>query len=126
MKIVLDTNFIVHAVKHKIDLMEEIAKITQFNAEVCLIDKSIEELEKLIKKGNLQDRSAAKLGLAIIKRKGLKTINTTENKDVDALLLQLDPKDSIIATHDKALEKELKEKGFRIIKIRQGKYLKVE
>ncbi len=122
-QIVLDTNFIVHALKENIDFIAEIAKIADFQHEICVLKGTIKELEKLIKEGKLQDRSAAKLGLDIIKRKGLKTIKTEGNKDVDALLLELEPENAIIATHDRALEEKLKEKGFSIIKVRQKKYL---
>ena len=46
-KIILDTNFIVTALKFKIDLFSELRKALDFQYEIFILDKTIDELKKL-------------------------------------------------------------------------------
>ena len=52
--IVLDTNFLITALKFRIDIFDDIEKICDFDYEIAVLDKSLDELngkpnEKLIK-----------------------------------------------------------------------------
>jgi len=109
--IVLDTSFLVDAVKFKVDLFSEFERICDFHYEIAIIDKTLDELkgkpgEKLIKE--------------IIKKKEVHIMQTDHGKYVDDILLGLKQKDLIIATQDKNLKRRLK---VPIITIRQKKYL---
>jgi rRNA-processing protein FCF1 len=108
--IVLDTNIILDALKFKIDLLEELKRICNFQYEIKILDKTLKELE---------NKPNSKLAFKWLKEKNIKLINT-EFGYVDDLLIQLS-KEYIIATNDKDLKRKLK--NHPIITIRQKKYL---
>lgn len=124
MKIVLDTNFLISMANYHIPV-EDVLTCLEEKAEPVILGASVKELEKLIKAGNFSERKSAKLALSIAKSKGIRVISP-ENGYVDDLILELDPKKHVIATQDIILKRKLKEKGFRLIVIRQKKYAKVE
>jgi len=122
--ILLDTNFIIYALSFKIDLKQELDRITDFNYQISMLRASIDELERLINESKLFEKRLIKLALKYI---GQKDLNIIDKKGhVDDLLVEMDPKTTIIATQDKALKKRLKEKGFKIITIRQKKHMRIE
>ena len=109
--IILDTNFIAYCVKYKIDFKTELKEILNFNFQLKIIDKTIQELSKL-KQG--------KLAIQIIK--DIKQIKST--KDVDSTILE--QKDVIVATLDKELKRKLKKKNIPLITLRNKKYITTE
>lgn len=124
MKLVLDTNFLISMVNFHISLKEALDCI-EFGAEPVILGASMTELEKLINKGNSSERKSAKLALSVAKANKIKVI-APETGYVDDLLLGLNPKEYIIATQDNELKRRLKQKGFKLVVIRQKKYTKVE
>ncbi len=119
-KIILDTNFLMLPFQFKVDLFKEIDRIIDEKYEIFIVDKTKEELEKLIKGGKEKERKAAKLALQLIKKFNIKIINTQGN-NVDDIIIQLKDKDTIVATMDIELRKRL---GGDVIVLRQKKYLK--
>lgn len=124
--IVLDTNFIVTAYKFKIDIFEELKAKLDFKYQLYIVDKSLDELEKLINKASLTDRIGARIAVQLLKRKNINILKTAKDRSVDELLLALDPRMFIIATQDIALKRKLKENKFKIITIRQKKQIALE
>ncbi|RLE40800.1 DNA-binding protein [Candidatus Woesearchaeota archaeon] len=123
-KIILDTNFLMIPATLGVDIFREINRICQFNYEICILDKSIEELSKIIEKAKGKEKRAAKTALALIKKKNIKIIKTHEKKlDVDSILLKKAKKDAIIATQDIELKEGLKKIKAKHITLRQKKYL---
>jgi len=110
--IILDTNFITSALKNKIDIFKELQRIIEQNYEVKIIDKTINELEKL------------KDNLAIQLIKKIKKIKSTE--DVDTEIVKNSDKNTIVATLDRELKQKLKNKGVKTITIRQKTHFKLE
>jgi rRNA-processing protein FCF1 len=108
MKTILDTDFLVNVIKNKVNI-EEIKN-------PCIIDKTIDELEKV---NNLNAKTALKL----IELKKFKIIKTKKDKIVDDLILEEATKEDTVATQDKKLKKRLKEKQIKTITVRQKKYL---
>lgn len=111
--IVLDTNFLIYCTKFRIDFFSEIERICTFQYKLAVLDKTIEELEKVKPKE-----------LKLIK-KYLEKIEVIKSKEdyVDTELASLSKEDYIIATQDLNLKKRLKG---RIIIIRQEKYLELK
>ena len=111
-KIVLDTNFLIYCAKFKIDFFSELERICNFPYKIAVLDKTLEELEKVKPKE-----------LKLIK-KYLEKINIIKSKEnyVDKELINLKD-DCIIATQDLKLKKQLKGP---VIIIRQRKYLELK
>lgn len=109
-KIILDTNALIYFCKFKIDFMEELKRICDFTFEVCVLNKTIDELIKLNEM----------FALELIKRKNLKILNIAEGKNVDDMLISMSKLSYIVVTQDKELKEKL-QKPF--ITIRQKKYL---
>lgn len=110
-KIILDTDFLLIGLKNRVDIFGELKRICDFNYEVFVLDKTIDELK---------GKKMEKLALDFIEAK-LKIYNTPRNKKVDDLLLDMD--NIIVCTQDKELKEKLKKRKTRIITIRQKKYL---
>ncbi len=110
-KIILDTNFLIYCVKFKIDFFTEIERTCSFSYKLAVLDKTLDELEKVKPK---------ELNLVKALIKDLEIINTKETK-VDIALINLS-KENIIATQDKELKKQLKGP---VLVIRQEKYLQL-
>ena len=119
-KIILDTNMLLVPFQFKVDIFKEIDRIIDEKYEIFVVDKTLEELEKLIKGNKEKDKKAAKLAKQLIKKNKVKIINT-QGKNVDEIIIKIKDKDTIVATQDKELRKKLKGD---VIVLRQKKYLK--
>jgi rRNA-processing protein FCF1 len=123
-KVILDTNFLLIPGQFMVDIFTELEKIMQEPFVLCVIDKSLKELNQVVVTGKQKDRFAAKLALALIIQKNLKTLHSfVTKKSVDDIIVSKADKDTYVATQDKALRERLKEKGVKIIGLRQQKYL---
>lgn len=111
--IILDTNFLVYCAKYKIDLFSEMTRICNFQYKLVVLNKTIEELEKIKPKElNLIKKFIEKFSI----------LKSKENY-VDKELIRLSKEDFIIATQDSELKKQLKHP---IIIIRQKKYFMIK
>lgn len=124
--IILDTNFLLIPAQFGIDIFSEIEKICHLKYELCIVDKTVDELDKIINTQKGKSKRAAKLALSLLKAKNLKRIVTTDSeKDVDNLILDIisAKKGYIVATLDKELRDKIKEKQVPVICLRSKKYL---
>ena len=123
-RVILDTNFLLIPGQFKIDIFTQIEKLMSYQFTLWLVDKSINELNKLVVAGKEKDRFAAKLALVLIRQKNLKTLHSFgSKKSVDDIIVKKADSNTFVATQDKALRNRLKEKGAKIIGMRQKKYL---
>jgi rRNA-processing protein FCF1 len=111
--IIPDTNTWMAIGQFKVDIFSEVERICDFKYEIVVLDRIIEELEK-IKKG----KENSKLALAIIRQKGIKVIKT-EGGHVDDILVKLAEKGMIVITQDKELKERIKDVGGKVMTIRQ-------
>jgi rRNA-processing protein FCF1 len=126
-KILLDTNFLMIPASLKVDIFSEIRRIADFSYEICVLDKTIEELKAIIERHKGRHGEAAKLALQLISKKNVKIIKTESIKNVDEIILETaNSKLFIVATQDSALKRKLKENHIPILVLRQKKYLKIE
>lgn len=111
--IILDTNFLIYCTKFRIDLFSEIGRICNSQHKLAVLDKILEELEKVKPKE-----------LKLIKKfiEKLEIIKSKESK-VDKELIRLSAEGYIIATQDLELKKQLA--GSMII-IRNKRYLELK
>ncbi len=126
-KVIIDTNFLLMPGQFNVDIFSEIDRVMDKSYEICIIDSTMEELNKLIVLGKKKDREAAKLGYVLVeslkKQKSLKTIAGSSNKNVDDIIVAKANKNVYVATNDKELKQRVKEKEGKIITLRQKKYL---
>ena len=123
-KILLDTNFIMIPAQFKVDIYSEIERICDFKYELYVLDKTLSELENIIKTQKGRQKAAARLAKAILEAKKPKTLKTTSKDYVDNIILGL--KGFIVATLDRELRSRLKKNGVATIVLRQKKYLMLD
>jgi rRNA-processing protein FCF1 len=125
-KIILDTDFLIHCAKFKIDYTAELARILDFRFEPVIIDKTFDELDGVFERSRGKEKEAAKLAKTILLHKKIEQVKTAKNRIVDVLILNMVNKDDyIVATMDAELKRELKKKGVPVVVIRQKKYLQM-
>ncbi len=123
-KIILDTNFLMIPFQFKVDIFSEISRLCHFNYKLCVYKSSVNELNEIIKTQSQKHRKAAEFALKLIKLKKIEIIDSDE-KYVDSLILENVDEDTIVATQDGKLKKELFEKNVPVIILRQKKYLQL-
>ena len=127
-RVIVDTNFLFIPGELGLDIFSEINRIVNEPHEICVVDKTFEELEGIIAKSSSKESFNAKLGFIMAKQKSLKTLSSSKGLYADKAILEAarnDPARTIVATQDAGLRKELKRLSVRIITLRQKKYLEL-
>ena len=122
--IIIDTNFLMIPLQFRVDIFSEFNRICNFNYKLFIFEQSISELKNIIEKQTGKSKKAAQFTLKLIKLKNIDIIKSSQ-EDVDSLILNNLDKDTIIATQDILLKKELLKKGASVIILRQKKYLQL-
>jgi|SRR3989344_5044004 len=112
--LILDTDFLLHSVRNKVDIFSELKRICNFPYKLCIFDMTLNEL-----KGKKDE----KIALSFIKNR-VNIIKTKQDKKVDDLIL--DQKNIAVCTNDKLLKEKLKKGSIPVITLRQKKYLVIE
>lgn len=120
-KIILDTNFLLIPAKFKVDIFSELERICAFGCRLFIIDKTLDELDRIVKEQKGKDKAAAKLALLLLKDKKVNVIATKGEGTVDEHILKLEG--YAVATQDVILKRKLKKKHIQIITLRQKRYL---
>jgi len=122
-QVILDTDFLIHCASHMIDYAEELKRILDFGFQIRIIDKTMDELNNIIKTQSGKAKSDAKLAKAILENKQIQFIKTKKDRIVDDLILDIADKNTIVATTDAELKRRLKGKGVSVVVIRQKSHL---
>ena len=109
LQIILDTNFLLIPAQFSVDIFSEIDRIVEQKYELCVLDKSLEELDRVAKGAESgRDKRAAMLGIAFVVAKKLKLLKAGE-KYVDEAILEIAERGKhIVATQDMELKRKLK------------------
>jgi len=113
MQIILDTNFIVTAIKQKAQLFEQLEELFP-GYKILIPIQVIEELEKIIKDKETKrvEKETADLALQIIKKKSVQNLDlTTKNVDAGIIKYTQEKNNLIIATLDRELIRRIKRKN---------------
>ena len=126
-KVIIETNFLMIPFQLKVDIFSEIERIVNHAYETCVIDKTIDELKKILENERGKTKQAAKFALSLIEKKKLKIIKTLDDKkDADDEIISIAKKeDCIVATQDKLLKERLKLLKRKVIILRQKRYLEI-
>ena len=82
-KVLLDTNFLLIPANFRVDIFSEIDRICDFKYQIVVLDKTIDELNKIIEKQKGKHKQAAGLGLKLLKTKHIKILgNSFENPEI--------------------------------------------
>ncbi len=119
MKIVIDTNFWMDIFKFKIDLSEIYDLLP--GSQMATISQVVDELNRLAAKKTNHSKFA-RLALEFIKSKSVNVIKTPES-GADKALLKMSDKETVIATDDSVLKKNIEAKGGKIIYILGRKHI---
>jgi len=125
-KILLDTNFLLIAYQFKVDIFQQIDRISTFNYEIIVLDKSLSELNYIIEKQRGKNKDAAKFALKLLKMKKVRVVKNEGFKDTDDAILDYAKQEGcIVATQDKDLKRRLINYGLRVLILRQKKILTI-
>lgn len=125
-KIVPDTNFLIYVFKHKINFDYEIERAINSNFEIVILSPVKEELEKLLRSGDLKGNEKLAINLALAKIRNYKLVDYNANYADEAILnYAKENKNVIVATNDKELKEKLMENNIPVIVVRQKKYFEV-
>lgn len=113
--IILDSDFLVNAVKYKIDVIEKIREEYP-ELKIAVVDKTLDELKRI-------DILDSKLALKLIEIKKIDVIKTNKDKIADDLIFDIVKEEDIVATQDKEFKRRLKGKNIKVITIKQKKYI---
>ncbi len=137
--VILDTNFLLIPGQFGVDVFSELQRVCGFSYQVCVLDKTLGEMEKLAsgESVSLKDRRAAKLGLQLLRAKSVSIVGSGEYgerkvfKSTDKAILDFaaaknrsEPGSAVVATQDRKLQGSLAAKGVAVIVLRQKKYLR--
>ena len=123
-KILLDTNFLLIPYQFKVDIFTQIDRISMFKYKLFVLDKTLDELKKIVEEQKGKNRDAARIALKLIAIKKIKIIKTKSNMYTDDMILDIASKeDYIVATQDKDLKRSLINRRIRVIVLKQKKIL---
>ncbi len=123
-RIILDTDFLVNCADFGIDFATELRRICDFQFEIAVLDKTLDELDAVIEKK--KKAAAAKLAKTMIEKLGVTIIATAQDKHVDELILDMADSTTVVCTQDLELRKKLKDCGIKVVVVRQKKYLAMQ
>ena len=127
-KIILDTNFLLIPGMFRVDIFSEIARVCEFDYELCIIDRSLEELEGL-SRGSGKAAGNAKLALSLLRTKSVKLIKTsTLAKSADDAILNAAasaPESTVVATQDGPLKRSLRGLSVPLLVLRQKRHVQL-
>jgi len=123
-RIILDTNFLMVPGQFKVDIFSEIDRLMHEPYELCIIDSTIDELEKIRKTASGKDKLAASLALKLLAVKKPRHLKTEKNLNTDKMIVEhAKSPDFIVATQDAALKRILKLNNTHTIVLRQKSHL---
>ena len=125
MKVVLDTNIIIYAVRGRIDLKEAIGKLKIPKPQIIIPTVVMEELENLRDAAmHGSDRTSADLAVQIIKHQKLAVKDLGEGH-ADMVISSWSQKNkAAVVTNDSQLALKLKELKVPVYGLRQRRYIR--
>ncbi|MEM4678678.1 MAG: hypothetical protein QXP17_00045 [Candidatus Jordarchaeales archaeon] len=126
-KIVVDSNFLIAPFLFGRDFFSELGVVVGRSYEVVVLDKVLEELEKLAEKGS-EGGKLAKAALNFVRQKAFKVCPSgVEGVGVDDAILEYARRERcVVATNDNVLRKRLRKAGIPVIYLRQRSHLCID
>lgn len=122
LKVLLDTNFLLIGHNQKVDVFAEIGRVIPQNHQIVTLSCVLDELRGLV--GETEDGVAAKVGLTLLKEKGVDVIECAGPVD-DSIVELAGGGGYIVATNDQGLKARLRRKGIKVITLRGQDHLEL-
>lgn len=125
LKVLLDSNILIHSIRFKLNLLEEIRRLTSRNVEFYVLPQVLNELSAIAGRGKSGSKEAK---LILQHLNGVRPLGFHQSGEVDELILQAAKKLGMaVATADVTLRKRLREMKVPVITLRGGRlYLQPE
>ena len=124
----MDTSILLDSVEAKIDLVDEIRGVLLAPCKVCVLKSTLEELERLERKGPWRRSRAARLARAMLESRDIEIIDdaSIECSSVDDMIVQVARGlRAVVATDDGELRRRLVSEGVPVLFLREGKKLQL-
>lgn len=126
LRIILDSNFLFIPLQFRIDIFEELERVTNRKVEPILLVPVLEEVKMLSEKGGVKARQAAAVLKYVEKLKPL-SCKVKPYETVDDLILRLAIEWKCpVATNDRILRKRLRDINNTVIYLRQRSRLEID
>jgi rRNA-processing protein FCF1 len=119
----MDANFLMVPSQFKVDIFGEINRLLDVKYDFFVPDKVLAELKALTKKGGQKEKKMARIGLELAKN--MKVLGV-KGADTDEAIISMVDKDTVVCTNDKLLREKIRERGGKVIFLRQRKFLELE
>jgi rRNA-processing protein FCF1 len=127
-KVLLDTNFLLIPAQFGVDIYSELDRIMLSSYRVYILDRTIGELGKIASEQRGRIRRDVRLALSMVEQKVsageigiIDTSHIPDDMSVDDIMVSYDA--YVVATQDMELQRRLKDKGIKVISMRQKRYL---
>jgi len=122
--VILDTNFLVDCLAWRVDFFTELERVLPFTYELKVVDKTLDEIDRIIATAKDDSKIGAKLAKQVIAKRRVGVILTDKKGYTDTIILKLaDTDTTVVATQDQGFKRRLKANGVPVVIIRQKKYL---
>ena len=119
---IADTSFLMIPGMFGVDVVSELDRLLQRHYLLVIPKPVIGELEKLTARGKPAERSAACLGIAIVKCG--KVVNVKGN--ADEAILTMARENCVVGTADAELRRKLRRKGVAVMYLREKSHLALD
>ena len=121
--IIFDTNFLFTTFEFKLDIILELQRVVGGNFNLFIYEGTIEELISVERKGD-KNKKFLPLISKMLKLYNFKVISSTQDY-IDSQILENLDKRILVATNDKELRKLIWAGGYKVIYMRQKRYLQI-
>lgn len=122
--VILDASILLDSIEAKIDLVNEIREALLVPCKICVLKSTLDELERLERKGPRRRSRAAKLARAILGSRNIEIVDDTSigYSSVDDRIVQVARGlRAVVATSDGELRRKLASEGVPVVFLREGK-----
>lgn len=116
--VILDTNALMLP-SQGVDVFSEVERLMHAPFKFSIVEHTKVELENIVKNQKGKDKAAAKLALQLLDRCEV----IEEPGYVDNAIITRTNKNTVVVTQDRNLQKRVKEKEGKVIKVRQKSHL---
>ncbi|MDO8661441.1 MAG: hypothetical protein Q7K43_06125 [Candidatus Woesearchaeota archaeon] len=123
-KVFLDADFLVFCSQNKIDYASELRRLLNVNFKMCILDKTLDELEVVASK-SAKNSTAVRLAKTILTKQKIELIATDKRTNTDGLIL-IRKEVHAVCTQDKKFKSLLKARNIFVLTARKAKYIAME